>query len=486
MRKLILLVCIFFLPAYYCVEPTHSKEQQKSNFIRRVKLLQDSKSSKIKIDLTSSIDALPVYKATDSTISFELNAVIPHKKSEFKEDEYLISEKGFVSTVKLHVKPNSTKFEIHRQYFTPVKSKLHKFPPSLVVELPRSYFFKETSSIKPGINKHLIHTVGKRGPIVIHVVEINLNNKKISFKVGMPNNKSIQSKETLSNLVKEQMAFVGVNANYFDVNKGNPLGTLITNGTWLVGPIYNRVAVGFSKHNKVSIDQVKLIGEATAYEDSVTKKIPKAMFTINGLNTPAYLYDKVGLYTQNWGSELDLGKNQIALLVQNDQVKKIATKKVKIPTDSYVLVGGKSTPLMSIQKNDMIDIQWDSSPDWSDIQESISGGPYLIMSGKVYIDEKEQRFKFSTKDTYAPRSAIGIDSRDKLYLITVDGRKSNYSVGVSLEEFAHLLTKLHLKEAINLDGGGSTTLVADGKIINTLSERHERKISNGLLVFYED
>ena len=82
-------------------------------------------------------------------------------------------------------------------------------------------------------------------------------------------------------------------------------------------------------------------------------------------------------------------------------------------------------------------------------------------------------------------SAIGIGKNKKLYLIAVDGRHNGYSVGVTFQELAQILKKLDLKDAINLDGGGSTTLVADGQIINTLSEHHERKVSNALLIFYK-
>ena len=107
------------------------------------------------------------------------------------------------------------------------------------------------------------------------------------------------------------------------------------------------------------------------------------------------------------------------------------------------------------------------------------------MDGEVYVDDQNQRFKFAVRETFAPRSAIGIGKDEKLYLIAVDGRKPDYSVGLTLKELAEILKKLDLQEAINLDGGGSTTLVADGGIINTLSERHERKISNALLIFYK-
>lgn len=346
----------------------------------------------------------------------------------------------------------------------------------------KEYFSKESTEIKPGITKHLIKTINKRGPVIIHVLEIDLSNKNISVKVGLPGKKEIKAKDTLTNIVKNEKAFAGINANYFDVKVGNPLGTLITDGTWLIGPVYDRVAIGFSGDNEVLVDQIMLNGNTTVYRGF--RKKPVTMFNIDGLNIPPHLYKSVGLFTTNWDSEFVLSKDCQAFIVKNGTLKKIQDETAVIPDDGYILVD-KNHSLGVLKRKDHLKINWQSSPDWSGITEAVSGGPYLVMDSKVFIDDKDQHIKFGTKDTYAPRSAVGVGKNNHLFLIAVDGRRNGYSVGVTLIELAELLKKLDLKDAINLDGGGSTTLVLDGKIINKLSERHERKISNALLVFYK-
>jgi len=69
-------------------------------------------------------------------------------------------------------------------------------------------------------------------------------------------------------------------------------------------------------------------------------------------------------------------------------------------------------------------------------------------------------------------------------LVTVDGRQPKKSVGMTIEELAVLMTGLGCVEAINLDGGGSTTMVINGRVVNNPSDATgERPISDALLVF---
>lgn len=464
--------------------------------ITKVELHQSNKSSKVEIRFTELPDKVPDLMASLQTVSFDLNAILPEKKrkrvkkNKLTNEEYVINSTNFINKVQLYPGNKITTFEIKRQYYSPVKFLRQESPPALIVEFPRNYFEKESVQLKPGIIKHLIRTENNRGPIVLHMLEIDPSNKNISFKVGMPNVGTglapapykIKGKEALTQIVKEQMAFAGINANYFDVKLGNPIGTLITDGTWITGPVYDRVAIGFSEDNKVFIDQVMLVGSVTTHRGFRRKF--RAMIEIDGLNTPLHLYNKVGLFTRNWDERIDLPKGKVALVIKNGSVKKIEDESVEIPEDGYIIVGNENH-LDSIKKRDRLKIEWKSNPDWSEVKEAVSGGPYLVMNGEIYVDQEKQRFKYSAKETFAPRSAIGIDTNGKLFLIAVDGRKPGLSVGVTLKELAEILKKLDLQEAINLDGGGSTTLVADGEIINTLSERHERKISNALLIFYK-
>ena len=101
-------------------------------------------------------------------------------------------------------------------------------------------------------------------------------------------------------------------------------------------------------------------------------------------------------------------------------------------------------------------------------------GPLLLVDGEVVFDPVTDREGFSTgagqfdSDITAgryPRAALGI-TRESLVAVACDGRRSNVDGGLSMLELADVLLKLGAEHAINLDGGGSTTLVHRGHLLN--------------------
>lgn len=85
--------------------------------------------------------------------------------------------------------------------------------------------------------------------------------------------------------------------------------------------------------------------------------------------------------------------------------------------------------------------------------------------------------------TRHPRTAVGFEpGRDVLWLLVVDGRQGEYSLGMTLAELAEVFETLGVPEAINLDGGGSSVMVVRGRTLNRPSEGDEREVVNALLV----
>ncbi|NLG79744.1 MAG: hypothetical protein GX492_07985 [Firmicutes bacterium] len=124
-------------------------------------------------------------------------------------------------------------------------------------------------------------------------------------------------------------------------------------------------------------------------------------------------------------------------------------------------------------------------PDWRTlgVVHAIGGGPRLVKDGKVHITSGEERFKADVAVGRAPRTAAGVTSDGKLLLVAVTGRQAYHSIGVTLEELANLMIELGAKDAMNLDGGGSSTLVVRDYVMNTPSDGRERKVADAILVF---
>ena len=114
---------------------------------------------------------------------------------------------------------------------------------------------------------------------------------------------------------------------------------------------------------------------------------------------------------------------------------------------------------------------------------ALSGGPALVRNGK------RQKIRASPEDPYElssmlerhPRTAFGWNAQ-WYFLVQVDGRQRDLSVGMTLDELSAWLVKLGCEEALNLDGGGSSSLWFEGRVRNNPCDGYERTIANSLLV----
>ena len=128
---------------------------------------------------------------------------------------------------------------------------------------------------------------------------------------------------------------------------------------------------------------------------------------------------------------------------------------------------------------------------WNQATQAIGGRVRLVKNGRVN-EAIEQHHRAQKKHTpgrrqrdlvlsYEPRTALGYNE-EKLILIVADGRRTGYSAGLSLYRLASLLIELGATEAINLDGGSSSTFVVDGRVVNRPSGQRERDVLNAVLI----
>ena len=103
------------------------------------------------------------------------------------------------------------------------------------------------------------------------------------------------------------------------------------------------------------------------------------------------------------------------------------------------------------------------NPEWKNVNHIISGGPYLIKNGSIYIDMTAQ--KLVAIGGRNPRTAIGYTSNNHVIMLTADGREGS-SIGLTLNELASIMKELGCINAMNLDGGGSTVMYVNGQVVN--------------------
>jgi hypothetical protein len=119
------------------------------------------------------------------------------------------------------------------------------------------------------------------------------------------------------------------------------------------------------------------------------------------------------------------------------------------------------------------------------ISAAVGGVGMIVSGGKVveYETNMKERTSYTFLGARHPRTFVGID-RDttRLFLCTVDGRQPS-SVGMNYREMADFLLSIGVWHATNLDGGGSTTMVVQGKIVNSPSDKKgERPVANSLQI----
>ncbi len=153
-----------------------------------------------------------------------------------------------------------------------------------------------------------------------------------------------------------------------------------------------------------------------------------------------------------------------------------------IPKNGFILSINNSmikTFDNTFANKDTLKLLLDFLPKIKNIRTLVGGWPRIIEDGKniaPYVDSLEGTFYKFSKVKH-PRTGIGF-SKDStiIYLVTVDGRQESMS-GMSLNEFADFMLSLGAYQALNLDGGGSTTMVVNGKIVNSPSDSGgERKV----------
>lgn len=140
--------------------------------------------------------------------------------------------------------------------------------------------------------------------------------------------------------------------------------------------------------------------------------------------------------------------------------------------DDLVLTLGDGLGLR-LAVGDRIQVVPQTHPDLSGVQTAIGGGPTLVRNG--------QAMRWSSFPRRHPRSAIGWNDR-WIFLVEVDGRQGGLSVGMTFPELADYLVRLGCREAVNLDGGGSSTLWLLGRVMNSPSDGRERPVANALVV----
>lgn len=331
-------------------------------------------------------------------------------------------------------------------------------------------------------------------PRVIHAFRYVPGSGKVYSKpelagsqIFMPEDDT-KGREPLTRTMESMGALAGVNADYFPWS-GDPIGMMVRQGE-LVSMPYNKRAsfswgAGYAKCGPV--------------ESTLAIQLNNNLKTIDLLNAEVG-DNQLGLFTPIAAAAKSTVDGIYAVLTTEDTLKPNGVvqsqvslitpdlKSAAVKPGQMVLVGtgNQKGAVSSLSVGQSLSIRTVSQGvDFTKALHTIGGGPRLISGGKAAMDLAAEGIQPNFSTTLHPRTAIGSTKDGDIWLVIVEGRQS-MSRGASLEELSAIMLRLGCVEAMNLDGGGSSTLALSGLVINRPSDKGiERSICNSLLLFGE-
>ncbi len=346
------------------------------------------------------------------------------------------------------------------------ESRQRNFDTSIRQKYPKAIIADITSGVK-----HIKLTKYYSGrPVRINVVEVDMKlAKDLELIPALSSDSTLKSRRTITTIAKNNNAIVALNGTYFKPQTGVPLGTLMINQKMYTGPIYDRVAMGIFDD---SFDIARIQLDATVKGSGKTIKV-------NNINQPRMLSTHVLVYTPEWGKYSPAApKYGVGLQVIDNKITKASANAIEIPENGYVISGPKSILYNLLDKKD-VDLSIKTNPDWDGVKHIISGGPYLVKNGEVFVDMTAQ--KLQAIGGRNPRSAIGYTKDNNFIFVAVDGREGS-SIGMTLMELANFMQSIGCVGAINLDGGGSTVMYVNGRVVNKPQQTGGIPLSNAIIL----
>lgn len=342
------------------------------------------------------------------------------------------------------------------------------------------------SIITDGVIHSSIDTFTESGWFKADVVEISLADKDLELRVlTSPDGSSRVS--TVKAMAEHYGTKVAVNADFFNVQSGetNMLGMVYQNGELISTPSKdNFVSFVIDENNRVLFDyftfQGTLYGENTSlteYAEGELYQINKVPLTTGGIT----------MITSAWGKTVALPQFCYAMMCEpygENEYKMTGfswgSESVAIPEGGAVFTANytiNSFLNSNFAIGDIIRVETTISPDVDSIKEASGGNTLLVKDGEIA--------EFTSNITgKAQRTAMGLSpDGETLFLVTVDGRQTDCA-GFTQTDMAEFMLSLGCSDAINLDGGGSTTLVAEDRFTGAQTVKNEvtslRKVSTAI------
>ncbi|EFL28946.1 conserved hypothetical protein [Streptomyces himastatinicus ATCC 53653] len=371
--------------------------------------------------------------------------------------------------------------------------------------------FNSSAVIAPGVEYRTFTVAASHGTVYGHLLSVDLREPGISLDLLTAG--AVAARKPVSAMADERGAVAAVNGDFFNISEtqhpgvpatGAPVGPAVAGGAVLksavpdgqrFGPV---LPPGTTTEDVVGLgaDQVARLGRLTLQG---TVEAPPGTLPLRGVNQYALAEGGVGAYTSGWGTAArtravcgtdtdraaPCGQDTYEVTVRRDVVTQVAAAPGEgaIAPDTVVLVGREAgaRDLRVLRVGDPVRVGYRL--------EGAERAPFTFAVGGFPIVRDDRPLAGLDTVDAAVRTSAGIaDGGHRLYLLALDGGPA-YRKGLTIGELADLMLDTGAEDAVDLDGGGSSTLVArepDGArttVRNHPSGGAERPVPNGIGVF---
>ncbi len=370
------------------------------------------------------------------------------------------------------------------------------------------------SSIYTGWDGEPDDVAGSTGPW--HVDVLTIDAQTFSGRLDATYGPDLERRETTSQLAAFTGADTAVNAGFFVLDPaagapGDPAGVAAYDGRLVSEPIAGRPALVVRDDARgTSIVRLRWHGEVAGLTLDGLDRVPGLIRNCGGTgDTPTDLPlhdftctdpDELIAFDAAYGVQTPSGPGAEVVLDSSGRVVDIRS-----PRGGTIPAGGRTVQATGAQVGALLAVAHPGRElvvratllgdrgrpvPTSPITSIVNGGPELVRDGQLHATPRADgmvhpgnpSFYYGWVHKRNPRTFAGVDAQGRTVLITADGRSTS-SLGLGIAETAAVAKALGLRNAMNLDGGGSTTIVVDGVVINVPSDATgERPVGDALVV----
>lgn len=354
--------------------------------------------------------------------------------------------------------------------------------PTIVTQAPT------LASVAPGVQEaeYLLWTLD--GPLAIHVVAFDPHRADVRVATVLADDRLVSVGERVSAMAARTGAVAGINGDYFDINATNAPTNVVVEAGHLLRTPRKRATFVLEPGGSSALTELSFSG---------TVQIGTHDGPLSGINELPPPGGGIALITPEFGVLPALPNVTLVALDTLDGMSPFARYRANAivdntrpqPQGTYLAIGANAYSADTIPNpGDVVSASGDLAPlGLARIAEAIGGGPVLLRAGSWHDDaDGPAGAQFARR---IPTSGIAVAPDGTIFLIEVDGRQPDLSIGVTRPQFAALMLALGAVDGMALDGGGSSTLVARqpgddrASLVNSPSDGVERRVGDALLVY---